>query len=215
MCSLISHQNVFSQVWQRLKTAVLQGIPEPPDIAPLRGGGPVNYARFDQLEVSSEGDMRDAVARSEGFEDYDSLVSTREALENTKHKHKTLHQDWLREHDRACDQEAAHLKEELDLVYKNKSLCDSLPQPLPTKWMHRLQETRAKTSKQAAAAASGNSGEAASSTAASETSSAGGDAGSKCDGTATQPAPSGAEGCTEGGATAGAGEQNRDAPIQH
>ena len=203
-------------MWQRLKTAVLQGIPEPPDIAPLRGGGPINYARFDELEVSSEGDIRDAVARSEGFEDYDSLLSTREALENTKHKHKTLHQDWLREHDRARDKEAAQLKEELDLVYKNKSLCDSLPQ-LPTKWMHRIQETRAKASKQAAAAAAENSTEAASSAAASETSITGCEAGSKGDAAApaaTQPAPSGAEACAEGEATAGAAEQNLDAPIQ-
>lgn len=182
-------------MWQAVKTGVLSGIPEPPDIAPLRGGGPINYARFDQLEVSSEGDVRDAVARSEGFKDYDSLVSTREAMENTKHKHTTLHQDWLREHDRAGDKEAAQLKEELDLIYKNKSLCDSLPQPLPTKWMQRVLETRAK---QAAAAAAGNS----SSAVASESSVIGGDAGSKCDGAATQSSPSGAEGCTDGGETA-------------
>jgi hypothetical protein len=173
-------------VWQRLKTGVLQGIPEPPDIAPLRGGGPISYARFDQLEVSSEGDLRDAVARSEGFEDYDSLVSTREALENTKHKHKTLHQDWLREHDRARDQEAAQLKEELNKVYKNKSLCDSLPQPLPTRWMHRVQETRANAAKQAAAAAAENRREAASSAAASKTSIGGGDAG-RAEANATAP----------------------------
>ena len=144
-----------SVVWQRLKAAVIRGVPGP-EVEPLRGGGPINYERFDQLEVSSEGDSRDEAARSGGFEDYDSLVATREALENMKHTQKTLHQDWLREHDRARDQQAAEdKKNELDALDRNSSLA----QMQPTKWMQRILETRAK---QAAAAAS-DSGDVASS----------------------------------------------------